>query len=144
MDFNIYVCKALCSQLAMTELQQCLVIKRLLKIDGRRFGHQMEAVIFCLCGIVVNEDAENRYNYSGLSRYHPAAKDENNDEMFVNLQQRLVDAFDSITERRLHSIYAKLAANAEPTLDDQRHQKPITDLVSIQFWPRYLPDGSPT
>lgn len=128
------------SQLGLSDLHKQIVIDRLFEIDGRRFGERTEAVAFCLCAIVLNEDVEDRYDREKV--YHPARDDANNDPEFVRVQNQLVDAFGTITKSRLHSIYAKLKQGQPPLKKDEETQRFITANTIVQRHPSFAPEGT--
>lgn len=128
------------SQLGLSDLHKQIVLDRLFEIDGRRFGERTEAVAFCLCAIVVNEEAEEQVNVE--KAYHPARDDSNNDQRFVSVQNQLVDSFGPITESRLHSIYVKLKQGDPPCKIDDGTQDFVSDSSIVQRRPSFTPDGS--
>lgn len=128
----------LASQLSLSDFHKQVVLDRLFRIDGRRFGQRTEAVAFCLCAIVLNEDATERYGDSNV--YHPAGSNETNDDEFVRVEQQLIDAFGPITESRLHSIYAKLTQGEPPQTDNEETRQFVSSNNTCQLRPSYAPD----
>lgn len=130
--------KGIVSQLGLSNLHEQAVLDRLFEIDGRRFGERTEAVVFCLCAIVLNDEAEDRYDSEKI--YHPARSNPNNDNEFVRVQNQLVESFGPLTESRLHSIYAKLKQGRPPLRDDDETQQFISANSVVQRRPSFAPD----
>ncbi|MDB9233344.1 hypothetical protein PN409_05330 [Halorubrum ezzemoulense] len=128
------------SQLGLSDLQKQIAVDRLFEIDGRRFGERTETVAFCLCAIVVNEEAEKRDD--GEKAYHPARNDANNDRRFVRVQNQLVESFGPITKSRLHSIYAKLQQGEPPRRDDDETHDFVRANSVVQRRPSFTPEGT--
>ncbi|MUV60208.1 hypothetical protein [Halobacterium sp. CBA1126] len=126
------------SQLSLSDYHTQEVVDRLFKIDGRRFGQRTEAVVFCLCAVVLNEDAEDRYGEPKV--YHPSRSDPKNDHEFVRVKDQLMNAFGTITESRIHSIYAKLTQGQPPTKSDDMTQQFIARNSTVQRHPSFTPD----
>lgn len=126
------------SQLSLSDFHTQLVLDRLFQIDGRRFGQRTEAVAFCLCAIVLNEDATERYDASNV--YHPARSDSKNDDEFVRIEEQLIDSFDPITESRLHSVYAKLKQGEPPRTNNEKTRQFLSSNSTVQQHPSYTPD----
>ncbi len=128
------------SQLGLSDFHTQVVVGRLFEIDGRRFGQRTEAVAFCLCAIVLNEDAENRYENEKV--YHPSRSDSNNAHEFIRVRDQLVDSFGSITESRLHSVYAKLTQGDPPQRADDETRQFVTANSTVQRHPSFTPNHS--
>jgi hypothetical protein len=127
------------SQLGLSDFHTQVVIDQLFEIDGQRFGERNEAVAFCLCAIVVNEEAEQ----TGAGKvYHPARNDSNNDQRFVRVQNQLVDCFDRITKSRLQGVYAKLKQGEPPLRDDDETRKFVRSNSVVQRRPSFTPEGT--
>jgi hypothetical protein len=128
----------LASQLSLSDFQTQLVLDRLFQIDGRRFGQRTEAVVFCLCAIVVNEEAGERYGDGNV--YHPARSDSNNDDEFVRVRDQLTETFGPITESRLYSIHGKLTQGNPPETNNEDTQQFASSNSTVQRHPSYAPD----
>lgn len=126
------------SQLDLSEFHTQLVLDRLLRIDGQRFGQRTEAVAFCLCALVLNDEATTRYNTE--KPYHPQQSAEKNQDGFLRVKDLLIDTYGAITERRLHSIYQKLAQGHAPTRDDEETEQLLRANTVTQRHPSFTPD----
>jgi hypothetical protein len=126
------------SQLSLSDFQTQLVLDRIFRIDGQRFGQRTEAVAFCLCVVVVNEGAGERYGDDNV--YHPARSDSNNDEEFVRVRDQLIETFGPITESRLYSIHGKLTQGNPPETNNEDTQRFASSNSTIQRHPSYAPD----
>lgn len=126
-------------QLGLSERHKQIVIEQLFEIDGRRFGQRNEAVIFCLCAIVMNKEAKR---YGDENIYHPSRNDSNNDHEFVRVQDQLITAFSTITESRLRSIYAKLSQGQPPLKNDEQTELFVRGNNRVQHRPSFAPEHS--
>ena len=131
---------AIASQLGLSPYQKQVVVDRMFEIDGQRFGQQTEVVAFCLCAVVVNEEAECRRDTE--KPYHPARNDENNEQEFVRIQNQLIDAFGAITKTRLQSVYGKVTQGNPPLVDDEETRQFVRMNTNYQRRPSFAPDHS--
>lgn len=72
--------EAIASQLDLTDAQQTRGWRRLQSVDLQRMGLSLDLVVFCLCALVVRDDGRE---------FHPHRSNENNDELFVEMAERL-------------------------------------------------------
>lgn len=130
--------QGIASQLGLSKFHTQVVVDRIFEIDGQRFGQRNEAVAFCLCAVVVNEDARDRYDSEKV--YHPARGDANNDSQYVRMETELIEAFDPITKSRLQSIYSKLTQGTPPTKVEEETSRFVADNSVVQRNSSFAPD----
>lgn len=121
-QYKIGTVSAFGLQLGMNDFLIQKAINELMEIDVPELGLNLEEVAFCVCGVVVNRNAEERYSDAPL--YHPQRNDENNPEVFVQLANRIIERFERASMKRIRSCWQKLTQNGPPKRKAQ-HWRPI-------------------
>lgn len=128
---------ALANHVELSSTQRQLALDRFLKLDLPKCGHRMELVAFCVCAIVLNEDAEG---YFGEGKpYYPTRTPENNHSAFVTLQTRLIERWGAITESRILSVYQKVRQGSLPKSGGDCGSSSDVE-KEVQVRPSYCPD----
>jgi len=130
-QYKIGMVSAFGLQLGMNDLLIQKAIIRLMEIDVPRLGLNLEEVAFCVCGVVVNENAKERYRDEGEKPfrdekeplYNPYRKDENNPEEYVQLANRIIERFERASMKRIRSCWQKLSQSGVPERKAQ-HWRP--------------------
>ncbi|MGB9987246.1 hypothetical protein [Salarchaeum japonicum] len=130
-QYKIGMVSAFGLQLGMSNLLIQKSINCLMEIDVPKLGLNLEEVAFCVCGVVVNENAEERYRDDGEKPfrdekeplYNPYRKDENNPEEYVQLANRIIERFERASMKRIRSCWQKLTQTDPPERKAQ-HWRP--------------------
>lgn len=131
---------AVTTKLELSDLQTTQVLDRLFQIDGQKFGHPVEAVMFCLSAVLVNKEIGRRYGDDRA--YHPARNAENNSTAFARAEAELCETIGSITKKRIQSIFGKLTQGSPPTRDDDQLDLFVDESLDVQRHPSFSPNGT--
>lgn len=129
---------AFAHQVSLSPLQRQVALNRFLELDLPRSGHRTEVVAFCVCAVVLNEDAED---YFGKRKpYYPTRNPENNHSEFATLQTRLIERWGAVTESRILSVYQKVRQESLPTSNGGVSRQARIEAPEVQQRPSYSPD----
>jgi len=135
-QYKIGAVSAFGLQLGMSDFLIQKAINVLMEIDLRRLGLNLEEVAFCVCGIVVNRNAEERYKATSKSPiYHPQRSDENNPEAYVRLANRIIEVFERASMKRIRSCWQKLTQTDIPKRENQDWRPIVSNEALVPLSP---------
>lgn len=120
---------AFAHQVSLSPLQRQIALDRFLAFNLPRCGLQTELVAFCVCAVVLNEDAKGYFNED--VPYYPSKKPSDNHTEFAALQARLIDQWGTITESQILSAYQKVRQESLPTTHESDSGQSHTDTGEI-------------
>lgn len=120
-------------QLGMSKFLIQKAINWLMVIDVPKLGLNLEEVAFCVCGVVVNQNAEERYSDDPL--YNPHRNDENNPETFVQLVNRIIERFERASMTRIQSCWGKLTQSELPERKAQHWRQTVEEEALVPLLP---------
>jgi hypothetical protein len=129
---------AFAHQVSLSPLQRQMALDRFLALDLPRCGLQMELVAFCVCAVILNEDAKSYFNKK--IPYYPTKKPSDNHPEFAALQTRLIDQWGTITKSQITSAYEKIRQGSLPTSNERDSGQSHTGADEVQRRPSYCPD----
>jgi hypothetical protein len=134
---------AIAAQLELTPLQRREAFARLFEIDLPEFGMRTDVVSFCLCAIVVRNDAER---LGGDSPYHPSRNSENNEPTYARVESLLIEAPGRTDKSYIQKTWGKLAHGNPQLRDDDSWRTFVDSSSEVQQHPSHRADwaGKPT
>ncbi len=130
---------AIANALELTPLQRQKALQRLFRLNLPLFGMRTDVVSFCLCGLVVNQDAEQRYGVE-KKPYNPARNPENNPPAFASVESELIKAPGRTTKEYIQKVWGKLDQGTPPTQSEQTWKPFVEAHSEVESFPSYAPD----
>lgn len=127
---------ALAGQLCLSSLQRRMALNRLFRLDLQKFGMRSDVVAFCICGLVLKQEAER---YGDDTPYHPARNPENNPSPFVRVEAQLIEAKGRTTKNYIQKVWGKLTQGNPPTRSNDEWMPFVRAHADIQNHPSHRP-----
>jgi hypothetical protein len=138
MQFKRGALLAFANQVSLSPLQRQVALDRFFDLDLPRCGLRTELIAFCVCAVVLNEDATGYFNEE--LPYYPTRNQEDNHSELAVLQERLIERWGAITESQIHSAYQKVRQQSLPTSTGDDSQQVHIGEDQVQKRPSYCPD----
>ncbi len=127
---------ALAGQLGLCSIQRRMALDRLFSLDLQKFGMRSDVVAFCICGLVLKQEAEQ---YGDATPYHPARSSENNPPPFARVESELIGAQGRTTKNYIQKVWGKLTQGNPPTRSDDEWKPFVRSHSDIQNHPSHRP-----
>lgn len=137
-DYKKHILDSIANKLELTPLQHQKAFARLFELDLPQFGYRIDAVAFCLCGIVLKEEVAERYGDD--APYHPQRNAESNPDNFALVESQLIEEDGATTKRYIQKVWGKLLHGDPPTRSGDSWEAFVQARSQVQNNPHYLPD----
>lgn len=137
-QYKSHVLHSLAGELGLSRFQREKAMRRLFELNLPRFGMRTDVIAFCLCGIILKEEANERYGDD--APYNPHRASENNPDSFVRIESRLIEADGPTTKKYIQKVWGKLQYGVPPTRSDADWKPFVQSESRVQPHPSYQPD----
>lgn len=134
--FKRHILFATAGQVGLSRFQRRRALNRLFRLNLPKFGMRTDVVAFCLCGLILNEDAER---YGDDIPYHPARNPENNPDHFTFVESQLIETKGRTNKKYIQKVWGKLSQGNPPTRRDEEWKPFVRTHSKIQNHPSYRP-----
>jgi hypothetical protein len=123
-------------RLGLSDLLAQRAFEWFMRLDLQRMGLRSEMVAFAICISVVNEQAD-RYGDSGRA-YDPQHSNVDKKEDFRDLQDDLIERFETVSTAQITSVIQKIEQGIPPTRPEEKWKHFVKNEA---FTPLLAPSG---